>query len=190
MSAIIQLFRRRTSKQSRFETLLKPHVELLYRMAYRWTQSQTQAEDLLQDIFVRLASKVEDMEQVESLRPWLVRILYNRYVDLYRRQRNSPLDESSSGWVPDEEAENDPVAQARDSRDDFAQLELQQSLLRALHQLDNEPRDVVLLHDMEGYTAEEVAEIMQTSVGTVKSRLHRARARLRELLQDGPGNVP
>lgn len=187
MSSIVNLFRLRPRKQDRFEELLRPHIELLYRMAFRWTQSQHRAEDLVQDVLVRLVSQVDAMEQVENLQPWLVRIVYNRYVDLYRRQRNSPIDERHSGWAPEDEEEtaaNDPISQAVDNRDDFAQLELQQSLSRALAQLEPEQRDLVLLQDMEGYSAEEAAEILQINLGTAKSRLHRARAKLRELLRD------
>ena len=176
MAAIIKLFRSRPSRKDRFHELLRPHVELMYRMAYRWTQSQTDAEDLVQDILTRLATRVDELEQVESLRPWLLRVLYNRYVDLYRRNRNSPVEENH--W----DADTHPVDHAVDNRDDFARSDDQRVLLDALEHLEDDHRDVVLLHDMEGYTAPEVADIMQISVGTVKSRLHRARARLRDYL--------
>lgn len=176
MSAIIKLFRSRPSRKDRFHELLRPHVELMYRMAYRWTQSQTAAEDLVQDILTGLATRMDEMGQVESLRPWLLRVLYNRYVDLYRRSRNSPVEESHWG----EDAS--PVDYAVDHRDEIARSDNQRVLLEALEQLEDDHRDVVLLHDMEGYTALEVADIMRISVGTVKSRLHRARARLREYL--------
>ncbi|QEI13389.1 GMC oxidoreductase [Cellvibrio japonicus] len=109
MASILHLFNRRPSPKDRFEALLRPHIELLYRMAYRWTGTQDRAEDLVQDVLVRLASRVEEMEAVEQLRPWLVRILYNRYVDDYRRQRLSPIDTRQSGWEPEaEEPAPDP----------------------------------------------------------------------------------
>ncbi len=180
MAAIIKLFRSRPSRKDRFHELLRPHVELMYRMAYRWTQSQPEAEDLVQDILARLATRLDEMEQVDSLRPWLLRILYNRYVDLYRRGRNSPVE----GNTGSPENENDPVHQAADHRDDITQSDNQRVLLAALQQLEDDHRDVVLLHDMEGYTTIEVADIMQISVGTVKSRLHRARAKLKACLTD------
>ena len=69
-----------------------------------------------------------------------------------------------------------------DPRDEYAQLELRQRLERALLSLDAEQRDVVLLHDMEGHSAQEVAEILQIQLGTVKSRLHRAREKLKQRL--------
>lgn len=186
MASIVQLFRSRPNPRQRFENLLRPHIEFLYRMAYRWTNAQDRAEDLVQELLIKLVPRVEDMEQIESLRPWLLRILYNRYVDDYRRGRSSPIDESHSGWNPDDEDEPvaDVISQAAEPVPSGEQEELRQSLHKALSLLEPDQRDVVLLHDMEGYTAEEVAEIMATQVGTVKSRLHRARARLRLLLFD------
>lgn len=185
MTNIIHLFRSRPNPQQRFENLLRPHIEFLYRMAYRWTNAQDRAEDLVQELLIKLVPRVEEMEQIESLRPWLLRILYNRYVDDYRRARSSPVDESQSGWNPDEdEPVADAISQAVDPIQPGEQEELRQSLHKALSLLEPEQRDVVLLHDMEGYTAEEVAEIMAIQVGTVKSRLHRARARLKLLLFD------
>lgn len=186
MANIIHLFRSRPNPQQRFENLLRPHIEFLYRMAYRWTNSQDRAEDLVQELLIKLVPRVEEMEQVESLRPWLLRILYNRYVDDYRRDRSSPIDTSQSGWNPDDDdaPDADIVSQAVDPIPSGEQEELRQSLHKALSLLEPEQRDVVLLHDMEGYTAEEIAEIMAIQVGTVKSRLHRARARLKLLLFD------
>lgn len=184
---IIHLFRSRPNPQQRFENLLRPHIEFLYRMAYRWTNTQDRAEDLVQELLIKLVPRLEEMEHIESLRPWLLRILYNRYVDDYRRDRSSPIDASQSGWNPDNDDEPvaDIISQAADPIQPGEQEDLRLSLHKALSQLEPEQRDVVLLHDMEGYTAEEVAEIMETQVGTVKSRLHRARARLKLLLFDG-----
>ena len=197
MSAIIKLFRPRAGKareerspdpQQRFEHLLRPHIELLYRMAYRWTGTQADAEDLVQELLVRLTTRIDEMEALESLRPWLLRILYNRYVDDYRRQRRSPIDASHGGWEPDQENEDaaagDLIASAEDPHNPAEQEDLRRSLHNALAQLEPDQRDAVLLHDMEGYSAEETAGILEIPLGTVKSRLHRARARLRLLLFD------
>ena len=183
---IIHLFRSRGNPQQRFENLLRPHIEFLYRMAYRWTQSQDSAEDLVQELLIKLVPRIKEMEQIESLRPWLLRILYNRYVDDYRHARTSPVDESQSGWNPDDgDDPADIVSQAVDPIQPGEQEELRLSLQKALLQLEEGQRDVVLLHDMEGYTAEEVAEILDIALGTVKSRLHRARTQLKLLLFDG-----
>lgn len=188
MSAIIRFFRRRPTDKDRFESLLRPHIESLYRMAYRWTQSQDHAEDLVQDVLIKVAGRVEEMEQLDNLKSWLLRIMYNRYVDDYRRQRASPIDTRHSGWAPETESEDDftpdLIQDAIDPVQPIARQELRLSLHKALAQLDPEQRELVLLQDVEGYSAEEAAAIMDIPLGTAKSRLHRARERLKLLLFD------
>lgn len=187
MSAIIRLFRSKPTEKDRFQSLLRPHIDLMYRMAYRLTESQTEAEDLVQDVLTRLAKRVDEMEQVESLRPWVLRILQNRFVDLYRRQKNSPVDfESAQEEDPGEDRPptGNPLTQAKAPTSDIQRMELQQVLQQALAKLDDAHRDVVIMHDMEGYTAIEVADILNINVGTVKSRLHRARDKLKKWLED------
>ena len=189
--SILQLFRSRPSPKDRFQTLLRPHIDVMYRMAYRWTSSQHDAEDLVQDVLIRLASQVAEMEAIEALKPWLLRVLYHRYVDLYRRQKQSPVINISATLSADSGDDADSPATDlltgyADPRDDFAQLELRQRLEQALQTLDVDQRDVVLLHDMEGHSAQEVAEILEIALGTVKSRLHRAREKLKlNLLEQG-----
>lgn len=181
--SIVALFKGRQNQQTRFTHLLRPHVDLMYRMAYRWTHSQHDAEDLVQDVMAKLIGKVGEMEQIEQLRPWLLKILYRRYVDLYRRSQRSPV--ISLDRPGDEEAHDDCLDCAADTPCQFERLDLQQTLEQALAQLDDSQRDTILLHDVEGYTAEEVAGILDTELGTVKSRLHRARKKLQKSLRPG-----
>lgn len=173
-------------------TLLRPHIELMYRMAYRWTLCEQDAEDIVQDVLVRLANKVQEMEQVEQLRPWLIKCVYRRYVDLYRSQKSSPIANMSS--LPSASNEEDDSAMLdedrlgtsiTDSHDYFAQYIDQEALQKAINQIDSNQRDVILLHDVEGYSASEVAAILDEQIGTIKSRLHRARAKLKIFLQAG-----
>lgn len=182
--SITALFRGRQNQQTRFTHLLRPHVDLMYRMAYRWTGSQHNAEDLVQDVLAKLVEKVDEMERIEQLRPWLMKILYRRYVDIYRRVQRSPVvaaaDHGGNG-----EQDGDLLDNTADSDCQFDRLDLQQALQQALAQLDAGQRDTVLLHDLEGYTAEEVASILDIEPGTVKSRLHRARKKLQNLLHAG-----
>lgn len=159
-----------------FTALVRPHLDVMYRMAYRWTRRREDAEDLVQDVVVKLVDRVDEMAQVDKLRPWLIRILYRRFVDTYRRQQRSPVE--SSDYLPPDDARIDAA-----SEDSLYRLEWQQVLQRGLDVLDDDQRDTILLHDVEGYTAEEIAGILDIRVGTVKSRVHRARARLRELLE-------
>ncbi|GAA5445982.1 ECF RNA polymerase sigma factor SigH [Microbulbifer sp. NBRC 101763] len=170
------LFHKRSS-QEHFSGLVYPYIRTMYRMAYRWTGSRVDAEDLVQDVLSGLLNKVSILEKTERLGPWLVKVLYHRYVDLYRRQCASPIDESF---------DLQDVESCSDGRSEHcSNLDLERLLNRALLMLGPGWRDVVLLHDVEGYTASEVAEILDINVGTVKSRLHRAHKKLKKIITEG-----
>ncbi|UHQ54299.1 MULTISPECIES: RNA polymerase sigma factor [Microbulbifer] len=177
---LTRFFHAPRSPEDRFVSLVSPHLRRMYRMAYRWTLNAHEAEDLVQDVLVRLLPRTAELESVERLGPWLVRVLYRRFVDLYRRRCASPIDPSQSLDDTDQESRL-----PGDGGEDLRRTEMQRALQRALQELDDEWRDIVLLHDMEGYTTIEVADIMDISVGTVKSRLHRARAKLKKSLSPG-----
>lgn len=182
MSGITRLFRAKRTSHQHYTDLVQPHIGVLYRMAFRWTQHREASEDLVQDVLTRLVDRVDEMEAIDQLRPWLVRILYRRFVDLYRRNARSPV-ENDHPWHADTALLEDMAADERNAVD---QLEWQQALLLGLETLDDDQRDAVLLHDVEGYTAQEIAEILDTSIGTVKSRVHRGRKKLKEFLEREP----
>ena len=192
LGTLVKLFRSAKThariQEQQFMALLSPHIELMYRMAYRWTRSEADAEDIVQDVLIRLADRVDEMLQIEQLRPWLIKCVYRRFVDLYRSRESNPLQAESSLFglaaEMDDEAPSLASLQA-DPRDDYAQLDDREALLKALETLDDDQRDVILLHDAEGYSASEVAEILEEHIGTVKSRLHRARNKLKIFLAAG-----
>lgn len=163
-------------RRREFAALLQPHLDVMYRMAWRWTRRREDAEDLVQDVVVKLVDRVDEMSRIDKLRPWLIRILYRRFVDTYRRQQRSPV--APADFLPQEETRADTA-----TSDELYRLEWQQVLQLGLDELDDEQRDTILLHDVEGYTAEEVADILDIRIGTVKSRVHRGRAKLREFLE-------
>ncbi|SDK56226.1 RNA polymerase sigma factor [Microbulbifer yueqingensis] len=178
---LTRAFNRRRSHDDRFVSLVCPHLRSMYRMAYRWSRNRHEAEDLVQDVLVRLLPRVAELEKVERLGPWLVKVLFRRYVDLYRRRRASPVDLDCELQL--NEARGPRLADA--GSEDYRRVEMQRALERALAQLPDEWRDIVLLHDVEGYTAIEVAEILSIPVGTAKSRLSRAHQRLKKSLGKG-----
>ncbi|MES3008777.1 MAG: RNA polymerase sigma factor [Pseudomonadota bacterium] len=192
LGTLVKLFRSAKAterlREHQFTELLRPHIELMYRMAYRWTRSEADAEDIVQDVLIRLADRVDEMLDIEQLRPWLIKCVYRRFVDLHRSHASNPLQAESSLFGTHAEMDDEAPSLASlqaDARDDYAQLDDRDALLKALATLDDDQRDVILLHDAEGYSASEVAEILGENIGTIKSRLHRARNKLKIFLEAG-----
>ena len=169
-----------------FDRLLGPQLPRLYRLAYRLTGTVADAEDLLQDVLIKLYGRRQELTSIEDLSPWLSRVLYNQFVDdrrRFARRRLAVVNDSS----PEGAAQLDALPAGNLDPADEAALAFDITQLHvALQQLSDEHREVVLLHDAEGYTLEEVHRITGVAVGTLKSRLHRARARLRELIEVEP----
>jgi RNA polymerase sigma factor (sigma-70 family) len=168
-----------------FERLLRPHVPALYRSAYRWTGAVDRAEDLVQQLLVRLFPRLVELRALEQVRPWALRVMYRIFVDELRRTRASPVqfgaDATDDGAGVEDEAWLDPGPEPAEL---VEQQLTQERLLRAWEQLGEEHRAVLSMHDIEDYTLPELAQVMDIPLGTLKSRLHRARARLRALLAE------
>ena len=185
MPPVLRFGRTRTAA-SKFEDLLRPQVEYLYRLAWRFTGSVADAEDLVQDLLLKLYPRTRELLDIERLRPWLAKVLYRQYIDFVRERARSPLVELAA----DSEGEDDPLdtlPALEDGPEDHAERSrLRERILAALERLSPEQRAVVTMHDVEGYSLEELETILETPLGTLKSRLHRARQRLRALLPMEP----
>jgi len=185
MPPVLRFGRTRTAA-SKFEDLLRPQVEYLYRLAWRFTGSVADAEDLVQDVLLKLYPRTRELLDIERLRPWLAKVLYRQYIDFVRERARSPLVELAA----DSEGEDDPLdtlPALKDGPEDHAERSrLRERILAALERLSPEQRAVVTMHDVEGYSLEELETILETPLGTLKSRLHRARQRLRALLPMEP----
>ncbi|TMH81082.1 MAG: RNA polymerase sigma factor [Betaproteobacteria bacterium] len=187
--AAVSPYRRARPAESNFEDLLRPQVEYLYRLAWRFTGSVADAEDLVQDVLTKLFPRTQELLEIERLRPWLARVLYNQYVDSVRQRSRSPIVELVAG-VEGEENPLDALPTAKDGPEANAERTGQRErILRALDRLNPEQRAVVAMHDVEGYSLEELETMLETPLGTLKSRLHRARQRLRALLPMEPFSV-
>ena len=178
--AIIKLRPLWQSEHKQFEQLLQPHLHRLYKLAYRFTGQRADAEDLVQDVVVKLYPRLQEIQKIEQLGPWLARVLYRHFVDQLRSKRRSPLhlvnkDES----ILDEHKDEIP-----DPAENVEAVLLQNRLQDALNQLNEDQHAVMILHDVEGYTLNEIHGMFDVSIGTLKSRLNRARSRLRELLKN------
>lgn len=174
---------RATGEAAEFERLMREHVPALYRSAYRWTGAVDRAEDLVQQLLVRLYPRLAELRELDRLRPWALRVMYRIFVDGIRRERASPV-QFGAETAPDEgSADDEAWLDPGPGPAELTEQELtQERLLRAWERLGEDHRVVLSLHDVEDYSLPELAQIMDIPLGTLKSRLHRARARLRELL--------
>ena len=163
-----------------FERLVRPHFDRLYRLAWRLTGAKPEAEDLFQELLIKAYGKLDDLVEIEEPGSWLCRVMYNLFIDEQRRFARRRMHTVEEGQLAGEGLENlpggdNPVL-------DNERLERIRRLDNALARLSDEHRMVVLLHDTEGYKMSEIEELTGIPVGTIKSRLHRARARLRQIL--------
>ena len=163
---------------------MRPHLERLYRLAWRLTGRKAEAEDLFQELLIRAYGKLDKLVNIDEPGSWLARVMYNLFIDERRRFARRRLHTVEEGELSGDGLAGLPGAE--DPVHDVQRLERLERLDAALSQLSDEHRAIVLLHDTEGYKLSEIHELMNIPVGTVKSRLHRARARLREILgEDG-----
>jgi RNA polymerase sigma-70 factor (ECF subfamily) len=168
---------------ARFEALVARYSKHVYAVAYRMAGNEADAKDLAQEAFVRVWKALRRIEPDAALEGWLYRIVTNLYIDLLRRRpktRVQSLDEpiaTNEGQMAREQP--DPAADVeRAALDKMVDRRLQDALLGLREDL----RMVVVLADVEGYPYEEIAEMMGVPIGTIKSRLHRARRALRDRL--------
>lgn len=168
------------TKSTGFDQLLRPHMERLYRLAFRLAGNKAEAEDLFQDVLAKIYVRLDDLISIEEPGSWLSRVMYNHFIDnrrKYARQRLIMVEEGGlPGSTVDSLPGDDSPERDAERGDNIIRLEA------ALAELSEDHRLVVLLHDSEGYKLDEIQSITGDPVGTIKSRLHRARARLRDLL--------
>jgi|SRR5437868_7117509 RNA polymerase sigma factor (sigma-70 family) len=163
------------SPAEEFDQLMRGHIRSLYRYAYRWTGDVDQAEDLVQETLTRLYSEVPRLRQIQALRPWAARIMYRIFVDWLRRANRSPVLYVDNEDIDTPDESLDPALLAE-------QALQQEQIAEAWARLHEQHRVVLSLFEIEGYSLEEVASIIEVPLGTTKSRLHRARQSLRNLL--------
>ena len=175
------------AKRSEFERTALVHLDAMYGAAYRLTRNPRDAEDLVQDSLVRAYRFWDSFQQDSNCKAWLLRIVTNTFINEYQRRKRSRevLDAATA-----EQDATDGVLVQTSARDkvspDQAMLSASVSddVQRALEQLPDDFRTAVILCDMQGLSYKEIADIMETPVGTVMSRLFRGRKLLAAALKD------
>jgi RNA polymerase sigma-70 factor, ECF subfamily len=167
----------------RFEQDVVPFMGQLYPAALRMTRNPSDAEDLVQETVAKAYAGFHQFRPGTNLRAWLHRILANTFINTYRKKRREPVAELGADFREGWQVGSDPLTPPVRSAEAEALERLADSdILQALRDLPDEFRVAVYLADIEGYPYKEIAEMMGTPIGTVMSRLHRGRAKLRKKL--------
>jgi RNA polymerase sigma-70 factor, ECF subfamily len=177
-------FSAKSEKHKAFEREALPHIDLLYNYALRMTTSAPDADDLVQETYLKAFRFWGSYEQGTNIKAWLFRIMKNSYINRYRKETKEPdrvdYDEVKDFYstVRHESTESNDLQERL-----FGNL-LDDDVTKAIASLPHEFRTVVILSDIEGLSYEEIAEFVDCPVGTVRSRLHRGRKQLRGQLTE------
>jgi RNA polymerase sigma-70 factor, ECF subfamily len=177
--------------RARFERDVIPFMGQLYPAALRMTRNPNDAEDLIQETFAKAFAGFHQFKPDTNLRAWLHRILANTFINSYRKKRREPVQDLGFDFQEDWQTGNDPLAPPVASAEVQALERLGDSeILMALRELPTEFRVAIYLADIEGYPYRQIADMMGIPIGTVMSRLHRGRAKLKQrLMSYAPGRL-
>jgi len=173
-----------SEKQKEFSRLIEPHLHSLYSTALRMTHNQNDAEDLVQDTLYKAFRALEQFQKDTNFRAWIFRILVNTFITAYRKAIKQPqkvsYDDLEEFFLY--KRLDETVGLQETSKEDFLENIFDDDIKEALENLPYQFRLVVLLCDVEGFSYNEIANIIDAPLGTVMSRLYRGRKLLQRYL--------
>lgn len=167
-----------------FDKEFMPHIDSMYNFAFRLTNDEDDANDLVQDTYLKAFRFINSFSQGTNAKAWLFRILKNSFINDFRKKSKEPAkvdyQDVETTYNSEEDAETN---QTVDLRVESVQDLIGDEIANALNALPVDFRTVIILCDVEGFTYEEMAKILDIPIGTVRSRLHRARMLLKDKLK-------
>ncbi|MEZ5039648.1 MAG: sigma-70 family RNA polymerase sigma factor [Saprospiraceae bacterium] len=168
-----------------FEAEFMPQIDALYTFAYHLTYNEDDANDLVQDTYLKAYRFIDNYLEGTNAKAWLFKILKNAFINQYRKRTKQPTRVDYEEVVNFHEEEEDTnYSSYMDLREEMFQTMMGDEVTNAINALPVDFRVVILLCDIEGFTYEEIAKIVDIPIGTVRSRLHRSRNMLKSELQN------
>ena len=166
-----------------FQDELMPHINALHTFAYHLTYHDEDAADLVQETYLKAYKFLDKYDAGTNAKAWLFKILKNAYINDYRKKSRGPQKVELEDYTAYHDAEDTRIANYLDLREEIFDNLLGDEVDAALNSLPEDFKTVLLLCDIEGFTYEEMAKILEIPIGTVRSRLFRARNMLKEKLK-------
>lgn len=179
-----ELTRQELKKQEDFNDEIIPHLDALYNFGLRLTADPNDAEDLVQDTIVKAYRFFSSYEKGTNAKAWLFRILKNSYINNYRKKSKKPAEVDYDEVASFYESIRAERTETSDLEDKMFRDLIDDDLSKALNSIPEDFRTVVLLCDVEDFTYEEIANMLDVPIGTIRSRLHRGRNLLKAQLMD------
>lgn len=177
------------AKDELFEKEFFPHIDALYNFAFHLTYNEDDANDLVQETYMKAYRFANSYVAGTNAKAWLFKILKNAFINEYRKRVKQPTKVDYEEIASYHDSEDVKLVGSLDLREEIFQGMLGDEVTKAINSLPVDFRTVILLCDIEGFTYEEIAKIIDIPIGTVRSRLHRARQMLKELLKDYANNL-
>lgn len=179
-----ELTRQELRKQEDFNDEIIPHLDALYNFGLRLTADPNDAEDLVQDTIVKAYRFFSSYEKGTNAKAWLFRILKNSYINNYRKKSKKPAEVDYDEVASFYESIRAERTETSDLEDKMFRDLIDDDLSKALNGIPEDFRTVVLLCDVEDFTYEEIANMLDVPIGTIRSRLHRGRNLLKAQLME------
>ncbi|MFK7904841.1 MAG: sigma-70 family RNA polymerase sigma factor [Chitinophagales bacterium] len=167
-----------------FQTEFMSHAEALYNFGYHLTFNESDAKDLVQETFLKAYRFINSYIEGTNAKAWLFKIMKNAFINDYRKKSKRPMKVDYEEVVTYQNSDSGSYVQYIDLRHEIFQGMLGDEVAHALNTLPVDFKTVVLLCDIEGFTYEEMSKIIDIPIGTVRSRLHRARNMLKDALKE------
>lgn len=169
-------------KEEIFEGELLPNIDALHTFAYHLSFNDDDAKDLVQETFLKAYRALDSYEPGTNAKAWLFKILKNAYINQYRKKIRRPTKVDYEDYIGYQDLEDQASVEYLDLREEIFDNLIGDEVTAAVNALPVDFRAVILLCDVEGFTYEEISRIIDIPIGTVRSRLHRARNMLKEKL--------